>query len=121
MQYIFTGARLLLGVVFITFGLNGFFGFIPVPEFHHFMELMVESGFIVPVKVLEVLAGLLLVSQRFTGLGLLFLGPLITNIAMYHIFFDARNWQVLLLIIPLYLLSVYSNWKLFKPFFKPRN
>ncbi|MEX2574702.1 MAG: DoxX family membrane protein [Balneolaceae bacterium] len=62
--------RIVLGIIFLVFGLNGFYTFIPVPEFHPFMEILVTSGFIYLVKTAEVTGGLMLLSNRFVPLAL---------------------------------------------------
>ena len=53
--------RILLGLVFVAFGLNGFFRMelIPVPDFHPFMQILVSSGYIYVVKMVNYLNELL--------------------------------------------------------------
>lgn len=65
MKYVVLTTQILLGLIFLIFGLNGFYTFIPVPEFHPFMKIMVDSGFIYAIKSIEVIAGILLLSNRF--------------------------------------------------------
>lgn len=87
-----TIARLLLGLIFVVFGLNFWLGFIPIPPFPEgsqagaFMGAMYLTGFLTVVKVLEVVGGLLLLSGRFTNLALAILGPIVINIALFHVF-----------------------------------
>ena len=102
MRWIVLSARLLLGIIFVVFGLNGFFNFIPVPELHPFMQMMVDSGFIYVVKALEVLGGSLLLANTKVSVALLILGPIVINILLYHIFFDARNWPISVINLVLY-------------------
>lgn len=94
MKVLLTISRLLLGLIFIVFGLNGLYTFIPVPEYHPFMEIMVSTRFIVVVKVFEIISGILLVSGRFTVVALIILGPIVVNILLYHLFIDPRNMAV---------------------------
>ncbi len=82
-------ARILLGLIFVVFGLNGFLHFIPIPapETEHakaFMGALFGSGYGTYVKGLEVLGGALILSGRFTPLGLLIIGPILVNIILYH-------------------------------------
>lgn len=91
MSYIFHIARVLLGLIFLIFGLNGFYTFIPVPEFHPFMEILVSSGYIYLVKAAEVAGGVLLLSNRYVPLALIVLGFDIVNITAYHLLLDPRN------------------------------
>src|SRR4051794_788504 len=87
------GARLLLGLVFVVFGLNGFFMFIAVPPMaepaQRFMGAIMATGYLLPlVKVLEIVGGLLLLSGRYVPLALLLLGPVLVNILCFHLFLD---------------------------------
>ena len=87
-----TIARLLLGLIFVVFGLNFWLHFIPLPPpaegsaAASFMFAMYGSGYLTVVKVLEVTGGLLLLSGRFVNLALATLGPIVLNIALYHVF-----------------------------------
>ncbi len=117
MHWILLSARILLGLIFFVFGLNGFITFIPVPEFHPFMQMLVDSGFIYVVKALEVIGGFLLLFNVRVVLALLLLGPIVVNIMLYHLFFDPRNWPIsvinlllfVLVLIP-YRQSFYRLW-----------
>jgi uncharacterized membrane protein YphA (DoxX/SURF4 family) len=85
-------ARIVLGLVFFVFGLNGFLNFIPPPT-----EPMPEgavalgtafmsSGYLFQlIKGTEVLAGLLLLSSRFVPLALVLLAPVLVNILAFHL------------------------------------
>jgi putative oxidoreductase len=70
------------------------------------MQLYVDSGYIVVAKMLELIGGLLLLTRR-RALGLTLLWPVIIQIALYHVFFDARSWYngVVLLV-----LAALSSW-----------
>jgi putative oxidoreductase len=86
-------ARILLGLMFLVFGLNGFLHFIPNPpmqpsDMTTFSMLMFKSHYMVPVFVLQVVGGLLLLIGRFVPLALTLLGPVIVNILITHIVFQ---------------------------------
>jgi putative oxidoreductase len=110
-------ARILLGLIFLVFGLNGFFLFIPVPEFHPFVSILVSSGYIYLIKTVEVVGGVLLLSNRFVPLGLVLLGPDILNILAYHILLDHRNWPIAMVNLVLFLILVWSYREYFKSLF----
>ena len=93
----------------IIFGLNGFLEFIPVPEFHDFMKLLVDSGYIYFVKTIEIIGGACLVFPRAVNLGLLLLTPVIVNIVAYHWFLDHRNWPVAAILAILNLAILYDR------------
>lgn len=83
-------ARLLLGAIFLIFGLNFWLGFIPVPpppEGHAsaYLGALYVSGYLTAVKVLEIAGAIALFAQR-TALGLLLLGPVVINILFYDLF-----------------------------------
>lgn len=95
-------ARVLLGLVFVTFGVNGFYTFIPVPDLSPFMLILVSSGYIYVVKSLEVVAGGLLLADRAITLALIMLGADIANIVLYHSLLDHRNWPIVPIVVGLY-------------------
>ena len=84
-----TAARVLLGLVFFVFGLNGVLGFLPQPEMNApsaaLMGAFVESGYLMTfIKVAEVLAGFLLLTNLFVPLALVVLAPITLNILAFH-------------------------------------
>lgn len=110
MSYFVTTARILLGLIFLIFGLNGFYTFIPVPEFHPFMELLVESGYIYLIKTVEIIAGIMLLLNRCVPLALTLLAMDIVNITAYHVLLDPRNWGIVPVIITLWII-VFLNYR----------
>ncbi len=85
-------ARLLLGLIFFVFGLNGFLNFIPVPEnlpekLTLFMNALNASGYFFPLlKITETTCGALLLAGVFVPLALIVLAPIILNIFLTHAF-----------------------------------
>jgi uncharacterized membrane protein YphA (DoxX/SURF4 family) len=81
-------ARILLGLLFFVFGLNGFFHFIPMQApaglAGQYMGSLFVSHYLVVVFLLEVAGGALLLANRFVPLGLLLLGPVLVNILLFH-------------------------------------
>jgi len=94
MKHAATIASALLGLLFIIFGSNFFFHFIPMPNDPSpadapqklFMAALFPTGYLAFVKVLEVLGGLFLLLPKTRNLGLLLLGPIIVNILAFHVF-----------------------------------
>ncbi|MEM8487537.1 MAG: hypothetical protein AAF564_18450 [Bacteroidota bacterium] len=116
-----TIARYILGTIFLVFGLNGFYTFIPIPEFHPFMEILVTSGYIYIVKGIEVVAAVMLLTNRYVQLSLAILTPVVVNIAIYHALLDERNWQITPIILLLTGYLLYTNRQSFQHLFKPKN
>ena len=82
-------ARIFLGLVFTVFGLNGFFDFLPHPEMPEaagaFLGGLAATGYMFPlIKGTEVVAGLLLLGNRFVPLALTLLAPITVNILLFH-------------------------------------
>ena len=90
MKYIFVIARVLLGLVFTVFGLNGFFNFIHQPPPANplalqFFGAIVASHFAAFFFAVQLIGGLLLVSGFFVPFALTLLAAEIYNILAFHI------------------------------------
>jgi len=85
-------ARILLGLAFVVFGLNGFLHFIPGPPpspdspAGQFFAAVTTSGFIKPIFALQFIGGLLVLLGIFVPVGLTILAPIIVNILLFHVF-----------------------------------
>jgi uncharacterized membrane protein YphA (DoxX/SURF4 family) len=83
-------ARILLGIMFTVFGLNGFLQFIPQPppppgNMATFVGVLFASHYYVFIFGIQLLCGLLLLANQFVPLALTLLGPIIANILVFHI------------------------------------
>ncbi len=110
-----TAARLLFGLVFTVFGLNGFFHFLPQPALPAaagpFLGGLMAAGYFFPLlKATEVASGLLLLSNRYVPLALTLLAPIVVNIAAFHVFLAPGPVMVaFLLASEIYLAWVYRE------------
>ena len=81
-------ARWLLGLIFLIFGLNIFFHFIPMPlpggVAGQFMQAFFVSHYLVAVASIQVLTAVLLLINRYVPLALALLAPVIANILLFH-------------------------------------
>ena len=115
MKYAIIIVRVLLGLMFAVFGSNAFLHFMgPMPKLEGnagaFMGALINSGYIYPIAILQILGGLcLLIGSRFVAPGLMLLGPVIVNIVLYHIFLDRSGlpMAIVVSILALFLLWVY--------------
>lgn len=105
-------ARFLLGSVFFVFGLNGFLNFIPAPAegipagAMAFGGALMKTGYMFPlIKGTEVVAGALLLANRYVALALAILAPVIINIVAFHAFLapDGMGMAVGVLALELFL------------------
>jgi len=83
--------RILLGLIFTVFGLNGFFDFLEAPEMPEaagaFFGALAATGYMLPlIKGVEVVGGILLLLGRYVPLALILLGPVAVNILLFHLF-----------------------------------
>ena len=107
-----TVARYLLGAGFFVFGLNGFLHFLPMPPIPAaaggFLGALAATGYMFPlIKGTEVVAGALLLGNRFVPLALAMLAPVLVNIVAFHTFLAPAG-----LALPLVLLTaeLYLAW-----------
>lgn len=83
-------ARILLGLIFLFFGSNGLFHFLPMPPLPsgvtgEFLHSFFASGYVYVVSAFQAFGGLLLLIGRFVPLGLTILGAIIVNIWAFHL------------------------------------
>ena len=82
-------ARILLGLIFVFFGLNAFFNFLhaPMPTglAGQFIGALYTSHFYVVPFGFQLIGGLLLLSGRFVPLALVILAPILVNILTFHL------------------------------------
>lgn len=85
-----TVSRVLLGLVFLIFGLNGFLGFIhqppPPPDVAgQYLGALAQSHLYQAASTVEIVTSLMLLAGYFVPLALVLLGPVIANILLFHI------------------------------------
>jgi uncharacterized membrane protein YphA (DoxX/SURF4 family) len=119
-------ARLILGLVFFVFGLNGFFHFIPQPApppaAAAFAGALFASGYFFPLlKAVEVAAGALLLAGLFVPLALTMLAPIIVNIAAFHLFLAPGNYVVVGLILAAEIYLAWAHRSAFAPMLAMRH
>ena len=81
-------AQYLAGVIFLVFGLNGFLNFIPLPPAGgiagQFMGALFASHYLWVIFGFQVIAGVLLLVNRYVPLAVAILAPVIVNILTFH-------------------------------------
>ena len=106
-------SRVLLGLIFVTFGLNMFLNFIPMappPEgpARQFMTALFMSHYVHVVGALQVVGGLILLSGRWMPLGLTLLGPVIVNIVCFHVLMAPAGLPMAIVVS---LLALFLLWR----------
>jgi len=120
-----TIARYALGFVFVVFGLNGFLHFLPQPPMSgpaaDFAGALFVTGYMFPlIKGTEVVAGALLLSNRFVPLALALLAPVLVNIVAFHVFLAKGGVGLPLALAALELYLAYAYRRAFAPMLAAR-
>jgi hypothetical protein len=81
-------ARYLAGAIFLVMGLNGFLNFIPLPPpggiAGQFMGALYVSHYLWVIFAFQVIAGVLLLVNRYVPLAVAILAPVLVNILTFH-------------------------------------
>lgn len=125
MEKLITVARVLLGLVFTVFGLDYFLHFMPALPASEagtaYLTAVWTTGYMFPlIKVIEIVAGLLLLSGRLVPLALTLVTPVALNIFLYHAFLDANGRWLGVAIFVVNLLLIWAYRDNFKGLFELR-
>ena len=85
-----TIARYLLGLMFLVFGSNVFLNFIPMGQMPaglagQFMTALMAAHYFYVVGAIMVISAILFLVNRYVGLGLTLLAPVLFNILVFHL------------------------------------
>jgi len=125
MRIVILVARLLLGLIFLVFGLNGFLNFLsmgPMPAglAGQFIGALFLSHYFWVVAALQIVGGVLLLLNRFVPLALVLLGPIIVNILLYHLFLNPAGIALALVVTILWFIVFYGHRQHFSGIFVQR-
>ena len=125
MKIVILIARLLLGLVFFVFGLNGLLNFLsmgPMPTglAGQFIGALFLSHYLWVVAGLQVVGGLLLLVNRFVPLALVLLGPVIVNILLYHLLMSPAGIAMAILVTILWFIVFFGHRQYFSGIFVQR-
>jgi hypothetical protein len=116
-------ARYLLGLVFLIFGLNGFFHFIdqgplPIGMAGQYISVLSASHYLVPVFALQVFCAVLLLLNRYVPFGLTLLAPIIFNILLVHTLLLPSGLPLAIIVVILWFLVAVSVRSAFSGLFQ---
>ncbi len=116
------GARIVLGLIFFVFGLNGFLNFLPAPPLEgkglEFIMALANTGYMFPIiKGTEVVAGALLLAGIAVPFALVILAPIALNILLFHTIL-APAPALPLVILALGLFLAWNQKEIFAPLFR---
>lgn len=91
MEKITKSVRIILGILMLIFGLNGFFQFMPgpqpSPEMGAFLRALAKTGYMFPfISVVKIVAGGLLLANIAAPLALILISPIMVNAFLAHLF-----------------------------------
>lgn len=120
LRYAPTAARILLGLVFTVLGANFFVHFLPQPPMEpgpavDLAMAFMNSFVMTTVKVVEVVAGIALLSNRFVPLALALLAPVVVGINGFHLTLAPDNGGPGYLVLALELYLAWAYRDAFKP------
>ena len=104
MKMAVTVARILLGLVFFVFGLNGFLHFMPnpppTPAAGAFFGALIGTGYMFSLVFLpQVVGGALLLLNVAVPFALVILAPVILNIILFHIYLSPVPMQLAIALV----------------------
>lgn len=119
-------ARLLLGLLFVVFGANGFLHFIPTGPMPpgpagQFSTILMQSHYFVVVGLLQFVGGLLLLINRYVALGLVLLGPIIVNILLFHLLLFRQGLILAFIVTILWAIVAFYHRRAFDGIFAQRS
>lgn len=108
--------RVILGLLFLVFGLNGFLNFIPTPkdlppDVVTVSASLMKGGYLPVVAATEIIVALMLLTNRFVPLALALLAPIIVGILTFHVTIAPGTIGpgILVLVMELYLARAYRG------------
>lgn len=105
-------ARILLGIMFTVFGLNGFLHFLPNQPMSglplQYFTVLVQSQMVGAIFAIQLITGLLFLSGLFVPLALVINGAVIANILLFHIYLAPAGIGPGLLAFVLWLITFWS-------------
>jgi putative oxidoreductase len=104
-------ARIVMGVIFVFFGLNGFLQFLkaPLPTglAGQFLMALFQSHYVWFICAVQIVGGVLLLVNRCVPLALALLGPVIVNIILYHLLLNPAAAQLAVVVTILWFFLFY--------------
>lgn len=123
MNKVKSAARVIFGLLWVLFGVNFFFNFLPQPPppeggMNFLMGLMANPYIFPLLKTIEVISGILLVLNIATPLALILVAPITVNIVLFHAVLAPQGLPVALVMLVLNVFLGLAYFNSYKPLFK---
>jgi putative oxidoreductase len=115
---------LLFGLMYINSGLNKFFHYMPMPKEmpENMMKVMgafMEIGWLMPlIAIVEIIAGILVITNKFRALGAIMLFPITVGILLTHIVNIPSGLPVAIVLMLINLWIIIENREKYLPIIK---
>ena len=120
-------ARVLMGLIFLIFGLNMLLNFLPQPSkplpegATDLAGALVRSGYLFQLTAwTEVICGALLLMNLFVPLALAFIAPVVVNIVAFHVFLAPSGLGVAVVVLALNLYLACAYRRAYRPMLAAR-
>ena len=122
MKFVFVAARLLLGLIFFVLGLNGFLFFIPAPAHIPgaagvFSGAMFTTHYMWFTSGVQVICGIMLLTNQYVPLALVVLGAVLANILVFHIMMLPSGLPLALITTAIWVVTCWPLRSYFAPLF----
>ena len=103
-------ARFLLGLIFLVFGLNGFFHFLPMSPppsgtaAAQFFGALYVSNYLVVIFLIQIIGAILLLLNRYVPLALTLLAAIIVNVLLFHLLMAPSGLPLAIIVTVLWVL-----------------
>jgi putative oxidoreductase len=126
MKIVATIARYLLGIIFLIFGSNLLFHFLPNPPMppgpmNDFSNALLVTHYIHVLGVFQVVPAILLLINRYVPLALTILAGVIINIDLTHLLMAPNGLPVAAFVTILWFLVFYQYRSAFLHLFRPHH
>lgn len=115
--------RILLGFLYLVFGLDYFFHFIPYEPNHTgivaaFKTSLVNIGYFYPmIKSIQVVGGLLLLINRYAPFSAVVVFPISVNVFLYHTILVPSGWLMGVLLLAPNIFLGFAYWNYYRSMF----
>ena len=115
--------RILFGLILVIFGSNKFLHFMPMPPMPEaagaFMGALVDSGYLMTlVALVEIVAGVSILINKYKTLALVILLPVILNAFLVHLFLDLSGIAGSAVALMMNLFLMYANKESYRSLLK---
>ena len=122
---IHTGARILFGLAFFIFGINGFLQFMPnppvTPEAGALLGALAGTGYFFPmIKIIEISVGIMLLANKFAPLAIVLITPVLIGIATIHLFLNPLGLPMMVVLFSLHGFIAYGYKNYYASLLKPK-